>query len=143
MAQNPDVRWRQRFENFKQALAQLLAAAELARARKLSKLEQQGLIQGFEFTHELGWNTLRDFLARRGHTARIYGSRDATREAFAADLIDDGEVWMKMLASRNATTHTYDEATADSIAQDILTWYVAEFEKLRDTLNKIGEDEDG
>jgi len=143
MAQNPDVRWRQRFANFKQALAQLLAAAELARARKLSKLEQQGLIQAFEFTHELGWNTLKDFLARRGHTAPIYGARDATREAFAADLIDDGEVWMKMLASRNATTHTYDEATADSIAQDILTWYVAEFEKLRDTLNKLGEDEDG
>ena len=33
---------------------------------------------------------------------------------------------MKMLASRNATTHTYDETTADSIAQDILTRYVAE-----------------
>jgi nucleotidyltransferase substrate binding protein (TIGR01987 family) len=111
MAHNPDVRWRQRFESFKQALAQLLDAAELARIRQLSKLEQLGLIQAFEFTHELTWNTLKDFLAaRRGHTARIYGSRDATREAFAVDLIDDGDVWMKMLESRNATTHTYDEA---------------------------------
>src|SRR5437763_6663176 len=109
MAQNPDVRWRQRFANFKQALAQLLATAELARTRKLSKLEQQGLIQAFEFTHEMAWNTLKDFLARRGPTARIYGSRDATREAFAADLIEDGDVWMKMLESRNATTHIYDE----------------------------------
>jgi nucleotidyltransferase substrate binding protein (TIGR01987 family) len=143
MAQNPDVRWRQRFDNFKQALGQLLGAAELVRVRPLSKLEQQGLIQVFEFTHDLGWNTLKDFLARRGHTAPIYGTRDATREAFAADLIDDGEVWMKMLASRKATTHTYDEATADSIAQDIITRYVAEFKKLRDTLNRIGEHEDG
>jgi nucleotidyltransferase substrate binding protein (TIGR01987 family) len=141
MAQNPDVRWRQRFENFKLALAQLLAAAELARVRPLSKLEQQGLIKAFEFTHELAWNTLKDFLDRRGHTARIYGSRDASREAFAADLIDDGDVWMKMLESRNATTHGYDQATADRIAQDILTRYVIEFEKLRDTLNKIGEEE--
>jgi nucleotidyltransferase substrate binding protein (TIGR01987 family) len=142
MAQNPDVRWRQRFGNFKQALAQLLGAAELARVRPLSKLEQLGLIKAFEFTHELAWNTLKDFLDQRGHTARIYGSRDATREAFAADLIDDGGIWMKMLESRNATTHTYDEATADSIAQDILTQYVAQFEKLRDTLNEIGEQED-
>ena len=141
MAQNPDVRWRQRFANFKQALAQLLATAELARVRQLSKLEQQGLIQAFEFTHEMAWNTLKDFLARRGPTARIYGSRDATREAFAADLIEDGDVWMKMLESRNATTHIYDEATADSIAQEILIRYVAEFEKLRDTLNKIGEEQ--
>lgn len=141
MAQNRDVRWRQRFENFNQALAQLLDAARLARVRPLSKLEQQGLIQAFEFTHELAWNTLKDFLARRGHTAMIYGSRDATREAFAADLIDDGDVWMKMVESRNATTHTYHEATADGIAQDILTRYVAEFEKRRDTLDKIGEEQ--
>ena len=141
MAQNPDVRWRQRFENFKLALAQLLGAAELARVRPLSKLEQQGLIQVFEFTHEMAWNTLKDFLARRGPAARIYGSRDATREAFAADLIDDGDVWMKMLESRNATTHTYDEATADSIARDVLSRYVAEFEKLLNTLNEIGEEE--
>ncbi|PYI90337.1 MAG: nucleotidyltransferase [Verrucomicrobia bacterium] len=141
MAQNPDVRWRQRFENFQQALAQLLGAAELARTRPLSKLEQQGLIQAFEFTHELAWNTLKDFLARRGNTARIYGARDATREAFAADLIEDGQIWMKMLESRNATTHTYDEATADRMTQDILTRYVTEFEKLRDTLNKIGAEE--
>ena len=142
MAQNPDVRWRQRFENFKQALAQLLGAAELARVRPLSKLEQQGLIQAFEFTHEMAWNTLKDFLAaRHGPTARFYGSRDATREAFAADLIDDGDVWMKMLESRNGTTHTYDEATTDSIALEILTRYVSEFEKLRNTLNEIGEEE--
>ncbi len=141
MPLNPDIRWVQRFENFKQALAQLLSAVELARARKLSKLEQQGLIQAFEFTHELAWNTLKDFLAQRGSTARIYGSRDATREAFAADLIDDGQVWMKMLESRNAATHTYDEATADKIAQDILTRYVAEFEKLRDTLNGLEKEE--
>lgn len=140
MAENPDGRWRQRFNNFKQALAQLVGAAELTRVRPLSKLEQLGLIQAFEFTHELAWNTLKDFLARRGHTARIYGSRDATREAFAADLIDDGEVWMKMLESRNATAHAYDEATADRIAQDVVTRYVGEFEKLRDALNKIGEE---
>jgi len=142
MPQNPDVRWRQRFENFKQALAQLLGAVELARVRPLSKLEQQGLIQGFEFTHEMAWNTLKDFLiARRGPNARIYGSRDATREAFAADLIDDGDIWMKMLESRNATTHTYDEATADGIAREILTRYVPEFEKLRDISKEIREEE--
>ncbi len=141
MPQDPDVRWRQRFDNFKAALAQLLSAAELARTRALSNLEQQGLIQVFEFTHELAWNTLKDFLGQRAPTLRIFGSRDATREAFAADLIDNGKIWMDMLDSRNATTHTYDEAVANKIAQDILKSYVAEFEKLRDTFNALEEKE--
>ena len=66
MLQNPDVRWRQRFQSFRKAFTQLKAAADLAKQRKLSELEQQGLIQAFEFTHELAWNTLKDFLESRG-----------------------------------------------------------------------------
>src|SRR5213080_2819600 len=123
-----DIRWIQRFNHFNKALSQLSEAAALAKERPLSKLEQQGLIQAFEFTHELAWNTLKDFLESRG-TSNIFGSKDATREAFAAGLIDNGDAWMQMIESRNATTHTYDEKTADAIAQAILSRYVPEFEK--------------
>ena len=80
-----DIRWVQRFDNFKRAFVRLTVAAELAKQRKLSELEEQGLIQAFEFTHELAWNTLKDFLASRG-TTKVYGSKDATREAFACLL---------------------------------------------------------
>jgi nucleotidyltransferase substrate binding protein (TIGR01987 family) len=100
-----DVRWRQRLQNFRKALGQLSAAGELARQRSLSKLEQQGVIQAFEFTHELAWNTLKYFL-EECDAANIFGSRDATRQAFAAGLIEDGELWMEMIHSRNRTTHT-------------------------------------
>ena len=86
----PDIRWIQRFDNFKRAFARLADAATQAKQRKLSELEEQGLIQAFEYTHELAWNTLKDFLEARGTTVKIYGSRDATREAFAADLIENG-----------------------------------------------------
>ena len=89
MSQNPDIRWRQRFQSFRKALTQLKAAADLAKQRKLSELEQQGLIQAFEFTHELAWNTLKDFLESRG-AANLYGSKDATREAFARGI---GREW--------------------------------------------------
>jgi nucleotidyltransferase substrate binding protein (TIGR01987 family) len=61
----------------------------------------------------------------------IFGPKDATREAFAAGLIDNGDAWMQMIESRNATTHTYDEKTADAIAQAILSRYVPEFEKFQ------------
>ena len=99
---NADVRWRQRFENFKKALTQLSSAAALTKQRDLTKLEQQGLIQAFEFSHELAWNTVKDFLESRG-ASNIFGSKDATREAFAAGLIDNGDVWMEMIESRDAT----------------------------------------
>ena len=124
---NQDIRWMQRFDNFKRAFARLADAAAQAKQRKLSELEEQGLIQAFEFSHELAWNTFKDFLEARG-TVKIYGSRDTTREAFAADLIVNGEAWMKMLEHRNETSHTYNEAIANAIVEAILTRYVAEFD---------------
>lgn len=126
MPQTPDVRWRQRFQSFRKAFAQLAKGAALAGERDLSELEQQGLIQAFEFTHELAWNTLKDFLESRG-VAGLYGSRDATREAFAKGLIDNGETWMEMIKSRNQTSHTYNEETASAIATAITSSYAAAF----------------
>lgn len=116
---NPDIRWRQRFENFKGALAQLKSGAALARQRPLSELEQQGLIKAFEFTYELGWNLLKDYLEAAG-VSDIIGSRSAIREAFQKGIIEDGETWMEMIKARNRTSHTYDCEVADRIARDVL-----------------------
>jgi nucleotidyltransferase substrate binding protein (TIGR01987 family) len=135
--QNRDIRWIQRFDNFKRAFARLADAAALARQRKLSELEEQGLIQAFEYTHELAWNTLKDFLEAHGATAKIYGSRDATREAFGAGLISNGEAWMNMIAHRNESPHTYKQKTADAIAEAILIRYVKEFEEFQRRLLEL------
>ena len=115
MIKQDDIRWIQRFKNFIKAFSQLKEAVQLAQQRPLSKLEEQGLIQAFEYTHELAWNTLKDFLESRG-IRNLYGSKDATREAFKTGLIENGEIWMDMINSRNLTSHTYDEATAAKIA---------------------------
>lgn len=137
-----DVRWVQRFNNYSKALAQLGAAVELSRQRPLSRLEEQGLIQAFEFTHELAWNTLKDFLESRG-VQNLYGSKDVTRQAFQVGLIDDGQVWMDMITSRNLTSHTYDEATAAHIASAVRNTYFAQFEALRGTLETLRQEEHG
>jgi nucleotidyltransferase substrate binding protein (TIGR01987 family) len=115
----PDIRWLQRFQNFRMALSRLSAAVKLAAERPLSELEQQGLIHGFEYTHELGWNVLKDYLEAQGFV-NIIGSKGATREAFKNAVITDGEAWMDMIKARNATSHTYKPAVADDIAKDIL-----------------------
>ncbi|NOX19512.1 MAG: nucleotidyltransferase [Chlorobi bacterium] len=135
-----DVRWKQRFDNFKKALRQLENAVKLARERKLSDLEEQGLIQAFEFTHELAWNTLKDFLVEKGNE-EIYGSKDATRKAFKYNLIENGDVWMNMIISRNKTSHTYNEEIATEIVDEIINNYYSEFEKLSSKFAELANEE--
>ncbi len=131
----PDIRWIQRFNNFKKAFSQLKKAVELAQTRDLTELEQQGLIKSFEYTHELAWKTLKDFLENRA-VKDLFGSKDTTREAFKTGLIKDGESWMEMIKSRNLTSHTYDESTAAEIASDILNSYFNNFLSLQKELDK-------
>lgn len=137
----PDVRWIQRFDNFKRAFARLSGAAALAEQRDLSDLERQGLIQAFEFTHELAWNTLKDFLVSRGASDKIYGSKDATRAAFAAELIGDGEVWMNMIKHRNESSHTYNDDVAGEIMAAVLDCYQPEFEAFQKRFEEMKREE--
>ncbi len=116
---NPDVRWKQRFDNYSKAFLELSADVALRQSRELSRLEEKGLIQSFEVVHELSWNVLKDYLEEIAGTTGLLGSKDSTREAFKRGLIADGEVWMDMIKSRNFTSHVYDEATARKIADDI------------------------
>jgi len=124
-----DVRWKQRFANFLNAFGELKEGVELGDAKPLSKLERQGVIQGFEYTHELAWNVLKDYLEFQGIVGLI-GSRDTTREAFKRALIPDGEVWMEMIKSRNLISHGYDQATAEKIYAAIRSEYFPAFQKL-------------
>jgi nucleotidyltransferase substrate binding protein (TIGR01987 family) len=130
-----DVRWQQRFSNFNNALVQLLEAADLARQRPLSKLEKQGVIQAFEFTHELAWNVLKDFLQDQGDQT-LNGSKDATRAAFKVGLIQEGEGWMEMIHSRTLSSHTYDEKTAESLVAAIFKDYVPLFITLQSDMQR-------
>ena len=131
-----DIRWRQRFNNYKNALLQLDDAVELAWERPLSNLEKQGLIQAFEFTHELAWNVIKDYFVYQGNT-NITGSRDASREAFEKGLIEDGEGWMEMIISRNQSSHTYNQVTADKIAERIIENYLPLFIQFKTKMDSL------
>ncbi len=136
-----DIRWIQRFQNYQKALEQLQAGVQLMEERELNNLEKQGLIQAFEFTHELAWKTLKDFLMQRGNP-QIYGSKDATREAFKTNLIAEGQIWMEMIESRNITSHAYDEATAEKIIEQIQTSYLKQYISLQETLLRLKHEEE-
>ncbi|MFO7859992.1 MAG: nucleotidyltransferase substrate binding protein [Desulfosalsimonas sp.] len=114
-----DIRWHQRFANFRKALSQLRKFVDKG---DLSELEEQGAIQAFEYTYELAWLVLKDFLEYQGQTD-IFGSRDAIKKAFRAGLIKDGEAWMDAYISRTKTSHTYNEETAREVVDAILNRY--------------------
>lgn len=136
---NSDIRWHQRLENFSKALLQLESAVMLSKQRKLSALEEQGLIQAFEFTHELAWNTLRDYFYYQGNN-EITGSRDATREAFKMGLVTDGDAWMEMIKSRNQSSHTYNQEVADDISEKIINSYSGLFKDFESKMNSLIQD---
>ena len=125
-----DIRWQQRFSDYNRALAQLETFAD---PPALNEREQQGLIKAYEYTFEFAWNTLRDLLRSQGDTT-LLGSRDTLREAFRLGLIDAGESWMLMIQDRNLTSHSYNRATADAIAAQILNSYVPCFQQLSQRL---------
>lgn len=146
---NLDIRWHQRLNNYNKALSKLENAVvkinehysinpdgDLSDDDFLDDIIKEGLIHRFEYTHELAWNVMKDFLENSGNTS-IYGSKDATREAFSKGMITNGDVWMDMIKSRNKTSHTYNEETADDIFMKIIQQYLDAFLQFRNTMEEL------
>lgn len=129
-----DIRWIQRFSNLKKAVEQLKEDVSMT---SYSRIEKQGMIKAFEYCYELAWKTLQDFLEAKGYP-EIKGPKPVIQQAFKDAYIINGDAWMKMLDSRNLTTHTYDEATANAIASLIKKDF---FPLLNDLVLKLKEEE--
>lgn len=132
---NKDIRWEQRFANFKKALAKLAEVAESADLSKLSELEKEGLIQRFEYTYELAWKTLQDFLKSKGYFD-IAGPNAVLTQSFQDGYIVDGDGWKRMKKSRELTSHTYDSDTAGEIAEAIFKSYFSLLKQLEERLEQ-------
>lgn len=107
MLQDPDIRWKQRFQSFSRVYALLDDALKEGPA-DLSPLEKEGVIQRFEYTFELGWKTVKDYLEAGGSIISPVTPRQVLKNGFAAKILRDGHVWMAMLDHRNMLSHTYD-----------------------------------
>ena len=124
--ENQDIRWKQRFENFENALRQLKNAKEIKIERDFSELELQGVVQAFEVTQELSWKVMKDFLEYQGKTD-LFGSKTVVKEWFNVGLINDGEIWFEMIRCRNITSHIYDEFEILQILDIIFNKFINEF----------------
>lgn len=132
MTEQQDIRWLQRLNNFDHALIILSDAVDLAAIRELSPLEKQGLIQAFEFSYELAWNCIKDFYTYLGDSDNMQGSRDAFRLAGKRQLLtmEQVTILMESIKSRQQTSHSYNEATAEEIYHLIIQKYQPVFSAL-------------
>jgi len=127
-------RWKQRFNNFEKAYKKLSYVCDLYKQDTDDEIYQMALIQSFEFTYELSWKVLKDYLYENGIEAK--SPRETIKEAFATDIIDDGQGWIDMMGDRNKTSHTYDEPIANSIAENISNMHVKNIGQVYQTLKE-------
>jgi len=118
------VRWKQRFENFEKAYLRLKGTFAHRNSDSLSELEKEGVIQRFEYTFEVAWKTLMDYLVHDGIKFDQVTPRSVIKEGFASGLVKDGQTWIDMLEHRNQMSHMYDEAAFEKAFQAISTRYL-------------------
>ena len=130
MSNSDAIRWEQRFDNFQKAFLLLRDALEGKPISEYSKLEQEGIIQRFEYTFELAWKTVKDKLFYEGYDEKT--PRAVIRKAFEVGFIseNDTEIWLESLAARNLLSHTYDEETALKALESIRAHYYPVIKRL-------------
>lgn len=127
-----DIRWKQRYINLKKAYQQL---TEFMEVTELNKFEVQGLIQCFEYTFELSWKTLKDYLELEGYDTET--PRDTIKKSFQAGIIDDGVIWLDALEKRNLMSHTYNENITLQTKELIITKYYPMIKKVIEFFSKL------
>jgi nucleotidyltransferase substrate binding protein (TIGR01987 family) len=128
--ENPDIRWKQRFQNFEKALGHL---SEALKIEQPDLLQKAGIIQFFEMSYELSWTTLKDYLEEQGFND-VQSPRSALKKAFEVGLIEDGHTWMYLLLDRHLTAHIYDEEKATEVEELIQEKYYPVLSHLYETL---------
>ena len=138
MNAEPDVRWKQRFQNYSRAYA-LLTDALAHGPGSLSPLEKEGVVQRFEYTLELAWKTLKDYMEASGLVIAPVTPRQVVKDAFAARLLTDGQVWIDMLDHRNLLSHTYDLEVFTAAVDAIATRYLPAMAVVHEFLTRSHE----
>ncbi len=117
-----DIRWQQRFDNLQSAYGNLQEAVAANAQEPENKLIQMALIKAFEMTFELSWKTMKDYLDYNGIAVKL--PREVIKQAFANDIIIDGQSWIDMLEDRNLMAHTYNEDRSHLAIEHICQHYM-------------------
>ena len=119
-----------RFEERREDLIKANKRLEEALQEEATDLAIDGVLHRFEFTFELAWKTMKDYIEYQGISEKTGSPREIIKEAFSIGLIDNGDVWINMMLARNTLSHLYDEETSREIYDDIKDKYIIEIKKL-------------
>ena len=125
----PDIRWKQRFRSFDHAMTLLREPFDQG-PENLSQLGKEGAVRRFVLATELAWKTLKDYLQHQGTVISPVTPRNVVKEAFAAHILADGQVWVDMLDHRNVLSHTYDAAAFEKALAAVRDRYRPAMEEL-------------
>ena len=147
MTDTTDIRWRQRLDNYRKAYKKLAIAAEKVGCMPnidtdidMKELLNEGLIQRFEYTHELAWNLMKDYETYQGYND-IRGSRDAIKKALAIGLVNN-PLWLETIIDRNRASHNYDESAANEIQHQVIHKYLPLFTDFLNVMERIEKEEE-
>lgn len=126
-------RFLQRKTEFNNAYERLQEALE----EKESEIVIDGALHRFEFTFELAWKSLKDYLEYMGLTEKTGSPREIIQQAFKQGIIEDGETWINMMLSRNMLSHLYDEKASRDIFIKIKDEYIKLFSKLNEKYRNL------
>jgi nucleotidyltransferase substrate binding protein (TIGR01987 family) len=129
-----DIRWQQRFQNFDRAFVLLRSALQDRPIDQYNPLEQEGIIQRFQYAYELAWKTMKDYLEANGVVLAPVTAREVIKQAFSAKLVTDGQVWIDMMLDRNRLAYTYDERTFRQVLDATQLRYFPAMESLHEWL---------
>ena len=127
-------RYIERLKNLENALKRLKEGIEIPNP---DTLQIDGILQRFEFTFELSWKTIKDYLEYEGFSEKIGSPREIIQQAFKQHIIEDGDGWIKMMLARNSLSHLYDEETSRKIYNEIKEKYVHLINDVVDKLKNI------
>lgn len=132
-------RWSERVKDLGNAVSRLEEAIEDSKKYKIESLKD-GVIQRFEFSVELSWKTLKNYLENEG-VINITTPKQSIREAFAKEILKAPEIWIEILNDRNLTSRIYDSSISDKIYENIVKKYFEEIKRNYEFLKNMEVDE--
>lgn len=129
-----ETRWKQSFQSFNNAYSSFQRMIAHYEKAPDSEVAQMALTQAFEFTVEISWKLLKNYLEKEGFD--IHSPKEAIRQAFQSEIIlgEDSEIWMRALEMRNLTSHVYNKEALQTLLEYIDHSFQSAVQRLHDSL---------